>query len=62
MTLTLEQVNTYQNKWVAFAGPDQAIVGSGKTLQEAKQEAVTKGYAEPIFFKVPPDAYFIPSL
>jgi hypothetical protein len=61
--LTQEPLKDYENKWVAFAAPDQQeIVGSGNTLAEAKREARQKGFSKPIFFKVLPDAYYIPTL
>lgn len=61
--LPFEQLKDYQNKWVAFAAPgQQEIVGSGDTLAEAKRQANQKGFSKPIFFKVLPDAYYIPAL
>ncbi len=41
------------NKWVALTYPDNKVVGSGETLEEAKQTAVCKGYKKPFFYKVP---------
>jgi hypothetical protein len=63
MQLSLDQFIKYENKWVAFANSGQdRIVGSGDTLAEARNQAKQNGVAKPIFFKMLPDAYFIPAL
>ena len=59
---TSKQLKKYKNQWVALAGPHEEVVGSGNSIAEAKQDAQRKGYTKMIFYKVLPDAYFIPSL
>jgi hypothetical protein len=57
--ISLEQFAGYENKWVALRSADNAILGSGTTLQEAADQARVKGYANPVFFRVPPRGYFL---
>jgi hypothetical protein len=59
---TFKQLKQYENQWVALAGPHEEIVSSGNSLAEAKQAAKRRGYTKVIFYKVLPDAYFIPAL
>lgn len=59
---TLEQLNNYQNQWVALSEPDEEIVGSGNDVIAARTDAENKGYkGEIIFFKVFPFAHYIPT-
>lgn len=43
----------YKGLWVALLDDEVTVVGSGKTLKEAAEEAEKKGYTNPIFFRVP---------
>ena len=59
---TIEQLENYENKWVALSEPDEEIVGSGNDLQEAEENARQHGYTGQItFFKVMPYGYYIPT-
>lgn len=59
----LDELKKYENKWVALLEPDKKIIGSGKDVSEAKQEAVKKGYKDFILFKVFPfRAGYVPFL
>jgi hypothetical protein len=50
----------YKGLWVALKEDEQTVVGSGKTLQEALEEASDNGYDEPIVTRMPKDlTYFI---
>lgn len=49
-----EQLKDYEDKWVALRKPDQQVVGSGKDVSEAKNDAATHGYTDVIFLKVYP--------
>lgn len=48
-----EELENYENRWVAILESERRIVGSGNTAVEAKQEAKTRGYSEIALFKVP---------
>jgi hypothetical protein len=43
----------YKGLWVALKDDEQTVVGSGKTLQEALEEASKNGYDEPILARMP---------
>jgi hypothetical protein len=43
----------YKGLWVALKEDEQTVVGSGKTLQEALEEASKHGYDEPIVTRMP---------
>ena len=43
----------YKGLWVAFLDDEQTVVGSGKTLKEALNEAQKMGYKEPIMNRMP---------
>jgi Family of unknown function (DUF5678) len=43
----------YKGLWVALKDDEQTVVGSGKTLQEALEEASKNGYDEPIVTRMP---------
>jgi len=43
----------YKGLWVAFLDDEQTVVGSGKTLKEALNEAQKRGYKEPIMNRMP---------
>ena len=51
--------NKYKGLWVALADDRDTVVGSGKTLKEAMNQAFKKGYNSPIFSRMPKtlDAY-----
>jgi len=62
MSRNILELKQYENRWVALTYPNNQVVGSGNTLAEAKHEAHKRGHEKPILFKVPRDAYYIPSL
>jgi Family of unknown function (DUF5678) len=43
----------YKGLWVALKEDEQTVVGSGKTLEEALEEASHNGYDEPIVTRMP---------
>jgi hypothetical protein len=43
----------YKGLWVALKADEQTVVGSGKTLQQALEEASRNGYDEPIVTRMP---------
>jgi hypothetical protein len=49
----------YKGLWVALLDDEQTVVGSGKTLKEAMNQAQKKGHSSPIFSRMPEtlDAY-----
>jgi hypothetical protein len=49
-----EQLQPYENKWVALRKPGQEVVGSGNDVSEAKKDAEAHGYSDVIFLKVYP--------
>jgi len=49
-----EQLQPYENKWVALNKPNQQVVGSGKDISEAKRDAAAHGYTDVVFLKVYP--------
>ena len=48
-------VREYENLWVAIIEKDgvEHVVGHGVTAVEASNEAMEKGYSQPMLFKVP---------
>jgi hypothetical protein len=44
---------TYKGLWIALKDDEQTVVGSGKTLQAALEEASKNGYDEPIVTRMP---------
>jgi Family of unknown function (DUF5678) len=49
----------YKGLWVALKEDEQTVVGSGKTLEEALEEASTNGYDEPIVTRMPNDLTYL---
>jgi Family of unknown function (DUF5678) len=43
----------YKGLWVALKDDEQTVVGSGRTLRDALEDANRKGYAQPIMLNVP---------
>ena len=43
----------YKGLWVALKEDNVSVVASGQTIQEVLSEAKTKGFEDPILFKVP---------
>ncbi len=43
----------YKGLWVALKADKVTVVASGQTVNEALSEAKTKGFNDPILFKVP---------
>lgn len=43
----------YKGLWVALKDDEKTVVGSGKTVKKAWEEAQKKGYENPILFRVP---------
>lgn len=43
----------YKGKWVALSEDEKEVISSGKSAQEALEEAKKEGYKNPILFKVP---------
>ena len=43
----------YKGLWVALKEDKVTVVASGQTVNEALSEAKTKGFDDPILFKVP---------
>lgn len=43
----------YKGLWVALKADKVTVVASGQTVSEALSEAKTKGFDDPILFKVP---------
>ena len=43
----------YKGLWVALKDDKVTVVAAGKTVKEALSEANTKGFNDPILFKVP---------
>ncbi len=52
-----QALQLYEGLWVALIEtPKPRVVGSGKTLHDAKEEAARHGYSDPTFCKVPEKA------
>jgi hypothetical protein len=53
----VRELQKHVNKWVAilnYGSDNEAIVASGATIREVRQEAETKGFDDDVFFfKVP---------
>ena len=45
----------YEGLWVAFAEDEQTVLGAGKTVKEALQEAKKKSGETPFLFRMPPE-------
>ena len=43
----------YKGLWAALLDDEVTVVGSGRTLKEAKGEARKKGYVNPIMTRMP---------
>ena len=43
----------YKGLWVALADDEVTVLGSGKTLREAMEDARRKGHKKPIFTRMP---------
>lgn len=43
----------YKGLWVALLDDEETVVGSGKSLEKALEEANKKGYKQPIVMRVP---------
>lgn len=51
----------YENKWVALTKDEEKVICSGKSAKKVYNEALRKGYEEPILTKVLPfDKSFVP--
>jgi len=61
----VRELEKHVNKWVAilnYGSENEAIVASGMTIREARQEAESKGLADVFFFKVPSgERTFVPT-
>ena len=44
----------YKGLWVALKDDEKTVISVGQTLKEAEKKAQEKGFAKPIFMKVPP--------
>jgi hypothetical protein len=61
LTAISDQLEKYENKWVAIDESQEKIVGVGNDAFEATQDAEGHGYQETILFKVPSfDSALIP--
>ena len=49
-----DELDKYENKWVAISEPDRKVVGSGDRAIDAKSEADANGYSDAALFKVRP--------
>jgi len=61
----LEELRKHENMWVAIvaSGDEEIIVGSGEDATEAKEEAYSKGFKDPVLFRVLPfDKRYIPAI
>jgi len=47
-----EIFNNYQNKWVAFTEDDK-VISVGSTLDEVLNNALKKGFKDPVVAKIP---------
>lgn len=60
------ELEKHVNKWVAilnYGSEDEAVVASGATIREARQEAESKGFDDVFFFKVPSgERTFVPNV
>lgn len=46
----------YKGKWVALRSPrDRTVISSGETAKKVYDEALKKGFKEPLLIKVPPE-------
>jgi len=43
----------YKGLWVAFAKDEKTVMGSGKTLRQAIEQAHKRGYKDPIMTRMP---------
>lgn len=58
-----KSLKPYENKWVALRQEDNAVVGSGDNIAEARREAAAKGFTKVIFFQVFPfNSYYVGAL
>jgi len=61
LTAISDQLEKYENKWVAIDESQEKIVGVGNDAFEATKDAEGHGYQETILFKVPSfDSALIP--
>ena len=61
ITALSEQLEKYENKWIAIDESEEKIVGVGDDAFEASEDAERGGYQDTILFKVPSfDAALIP--
>ncbi len=61
LTAISDQLQKYENKWIAIDESQKKIVGVGNDAFEATEEAERNGYLETILFKVPSfDSALIP--
>lgn len=60
----VHELQKHVDRWVAilnYGGENEAVVASGATIREARQEAETKGFDDVFFFKVPSgERVFVP--
>ena len=52
-----EIYTNHKGRWVALEDDEQTVVGSGKTLQAALEEASKNGYNEPIVTRMPQELF-----
>jgi len=56
-----EEIQKYENKWIAIDESEEKVVGVGDNALEATTDAERNGYEDTILFKVPSfDSAFIP--
>jgi hypothetical protein len=56
-----EKLKPYEDQWVALSLDHKEVLGSGKTLKKAQQEAESKG-KDYTFIKLPPfDISYVPA-
>ena len=61
LTAISDQLEKYENKWVAIDESQEKIVGVGNDAFEATNDAERQGYQDTILFKVPSfDSALIP--
>ena len=48
-----EIVDTFRGKWVALADDENTVLASALSLGEARARACSRGFTDPILFRVP---------
>jgi Family of unknown function (DUF5678) len=49
----------YKGLWVALKDDQQTVIAAGRDLKQVRLEAARKGYADPIFHRVPTDLTYL---